>query len=78
MDGMKETKPSSKIHFNTEGTVGWCDDAMVLGKLSVPGRNSRTRVYCSWSRCRWCCLDIFFSHLAFLSSFSLSLGDDPI
>ena len=24
------------------------------------------------------CLDIFFSHLAFLSSFSLSLGDDPI
>ena len=24
------------------------------------------------------CLDIFFSHLSFLSSFSLSLGDDPI
>ena len=24
------------------------------------------------------CLDIFFSHLSFLSSFSLSLGDGPI
>ena len=24
------------------------------------------------------CLDIFFSHLSFLFSFSLSLGDDPI
>ena len=24
------------------------------------------------------CLDIFFSHLYFLFSFSLSLGDDPI
>ena len=24
------------------------------------------------------CLDVFFSPLSFLSSFSLSLGDDPI
>ena len=24
------------------------------------------------------CLDIFFSHLSFLSSFSVSLGDGPI
>ena len=24
------------------------------------------------------CLDIFYSHLSFLSSFSLSLGDGPI
>ena len=24
------------------------------------------------------CLDIFFSHLSFMSSFSLSLGDGPI
>ena len=26
----------------------------------------------------WGCLDIFYSHLSFLSSFSLSLGDGPI
>ena len=26
----------------------------------------------------WGCLDIFYSHLSFLFSFSLSLGDDPI
>ena len=55
---------------------------MVLGKLPVPGRptslnlkKSRTRAYCSCSRCGWGC---FYSHLSFLSSFSLSLGDDPI
>ena len=37
---------------------------MVLGKLPVPGRNynldySRTRAYCTCSRCGWGCLDIF-------------------
>ena len=55
----------------------------MLGKLSVPGRptnldNSRARAYCACSRCGWGCLDIFFSHLSFLFSFSLSLGDGPI
>ena len=50
---------------------------MVLGKLSVPGcptnlDNSRTRAYCTNSRCGWGCLDVFFSRLSFLSSFSLS------
>ena len=55
---------------------------MVLGKLAVPGRptsldKSRARAYCSCSRCGGGCLDIY-SHLSFLSSFSLSLGDDPI
>ena len=63
---------------------------MVLGKLPVPGRPTiRITVgqgptalavgaaYCTCSRCGWGCLDIF-THLSFLSSFSLSLGDDPI
>ena len=56
---------------------------MVLGKLPVPGRptnldKSRARAYCACSRCGWGCLDIFFSHLSFLVSFSLSLGDGPV
>ena len=56
---------------------------MVLSKLLAPGRpatldNSRARAYCAYSRCGWGCLDIFFSRLSFLFSFSLSLGDGPI
>ena len=54
---------------------GWSGGAKVLGKLSVPGRptnldNSRARAYCACSG--WGCLDIFFSPLSFLFSFSLS------
>ena len=54
---------------------------MVLGKHPVPGRPtnldySRARAYCAHSRCGW--FGHFFSHLSFLSSFSLSLGDGPI
>ena len=56
---------------------------MVLGKLPVPGRptsmnKSRARAYCCCSRCGWGLFGYFYSHLSFLSSFSLSLGDDPI
>ena len=55
----------------------------MLGKLSVPGRPtdldySRARAYCACSRCGWGSLDIFFSHLSLLFSFSLSLGDGLI
>ena len=62
---------------------GWSGGAMVLGKLSVPGRptsldDSRARAYCSCSRCGWGLFGHFFSHLSFLFSFSLSLGDGPI
>ena len=62
---------------------GWSGGAMVLGKLPVPGRltsldKSRARAYCSCSRCGWGLCGHFYSHLSFLSSFSLSLGDDPI
>ena len=49
----------------------------LLGNLPVLERptnldNSRARAYCACSRCGWDCLD-FFSHLFFLTSFSLSL-----
>ena len=56
---------------------------MVLGKLPVPGRPThldynRARAYCACSRCGWGRFGHFFSHLTFLFSFSLSLGDGPI
>ena len=56
---------------------------MVLGKLPVLGRPtnldySRARAYCVYSRCGWGLFGHFFSHLLFISSFSLSLGDGPI
>ena len=56
---------------------------MVLGKLPVPGRpttlgSSMARVYRACSRCGWGWFAHFISHLSFLSSFSLSLEDDPI
>ena len=62
---------------------GWSGGAMLLGKLPVPGRptsleKSRARAYCA---CSWCgrgWFGHFFSHLSFLCSFSLSLGDGPI
>ena len=62
---------------------GWSGGAKVLGKLSVPGRptsldDSRARAYCACSRCGWGVFGHFFSHLSFLFSFSLSLGDCPI
>ena len=55
----------------------------MLAKLSVPGRptsfdDSRARAYCACSRCGWGFSDIFFPHLSFLFSLSLSLGDGPI
>ena len=56
---------------------------MVLGKFSLLGRpttldNSRAGACFASSRCGWGGLDIFFSHLSFLTPFSLSLGDSPI
>ena len=60
---------------------GWSGGAMVLGKLPVPGRptiwitvgQGPTALAAGGG-----CLDIFYSHISFLSSFSLSLGDGPI
>ena len=56
---------------------------MVLGILPVPGRptslvKSRARACCSCNMCGWGLFGHFYSHLSFLSSLSLSLGDDPI
>ena len=54
---------------------------MVLGKLAVPGR---TTIWITVGQGPTAvavgagCLDIFFSRLSFLFSFSLSLGDGPI
>ena len=55
----------------------------MLGKLPVPGRPT---IWITVGQgltalalgAGGCCLDIFYSHLSFLSSFSLSLGDGPI
>ena len=53
---------------------GWSGDAMVLGKLPVPGGpinldNSRARAYCACSRRGWGYLDIFslIYHFSLLS-----------
>ena len=66
-----------KIYGSIPNLRGWLGDAMLLDEVPVPGRstnleNSRAKAYCACSRCGWGCLDIFFSRLSFLSSFSLS------
>ena len=57
---------------------GWSGGAMVLGKLSVPGRptnldESRARVYCACSKCGWGLFGHFFTHLYIFSLFFLPL-----
>ena len=56
---------------------------MVLGKLPMPGRPTLWMTVGQGPIVLAIgsgggCLDIFFSHLSFHSSFSLSLGDGPI
>ena len=56
---------------------------MVLGKLPVPERPTTLDQVGQGPTALAVgevggCLDIFFSHLSFLFSFSLSLGDGPI
>ena len=59
---------------------------MVLGNLPVPGRptiwitvgQGPTALAVGAGRCRWGLFGHFYSHLSFLSSFSLSLGDGSI
>ena len=62
---------------------GWSGDAMVLGKLPMPGRPTnldygRARAYCTCSRYGRVLFGHFFSRLSFLFYFSLFLGDGPI
>ena len=55
---------------------------MALGNSSAGASynldDSRARANCACSRCRWGLFGHFYSHLSFLSSVSLSLGDGPI
>ena len=62
------------------GVVGWSDGAgyTTSTRASYNSDYSRTRAYCSCSRCGWGLFGHFYSYLSFLSSFSLSLGDGPI
>ena len=71
------------VSFHSAKYQGRSGGAMVLGKLPVTGRpanldNSRASAYCACSRYGWGLFGLFFSHLSFLSSFSLSLGDGPM
>ena len=57
--------------------------AMVLGKLPVPGRPTISITVGQGPTALALgagggCLNVFYSHLSFLSSFSLFLGDGPI
>ena len=62
---------------------GWSGGAMVLGKLPVPGRPT---IWITVGQGPTALavgaggglFGHFYSHLSFLSSFSLSLGDGPI
>ena len=51
---------------------------MVLGKLPVPGRPTIWIIIGQGPTALWGLFGIFFSHLSFLFSYSLSLGDGPI
>ena len=61
--------------FAHKSSRGWSGDAMVLGKLPVPGRPTTMDKY--RARAGGGCLDIFTLVYHFFS-FSLSLGDGPI
>ena len=62
---------------------GWSGGAMVLDKLPLPGRPT---IWITVGQgptalavgAGWGLFGHFYSHLSFLSSFSLSLGDGPI
>ena len=57
--------------------VQWCWVTSSTGASYNLGY-SRARAYCTCSRCGWELFGHFYSHLSFLSSLSLSLGDGPI
>ena len=59
--------------------LGWLGGAMALGKLPVPGHPtnidySRTRAYCTCSRCRWGLFGHFHSRVISLFFLPLSGG----
>ena len=65
------------------GCMGWSGGAIVLGKLPVPGRPTIWMIVGQGPLALAVgagggLVGHFYSPLSFLSSFSLSLGDDPI
>ena len=81
----ESTLISGCITYRTVSAIyrGWSGGAMALGKLPVPGRPT----ICLTVGQGPTVLAVgaggglfghFYSHLSFLSSFSLSLGDGPI
>ena len=73
---------TSLFFLPLSGRRGWSGGAMVLGKLPVPGRPTIWITVGQGPTAHTVGaggggLD-FYSHLSFLSSFSLSLGDGPI
>ena len=70
-------RPANLVTVGQGGgrVVRWCwVNFQCRGVLQLD--YSRTRAYCTCSRCGL--FGHFYSHLSFLFSFSLSLGDGPI
>ena len=73
----------SLMYFLPLSWRGWSGGAMVLGKLPVPGRPTILITVGQGPTALAVgagggLFGHFYSHLSFLSSFSLSLGDGPI
>ena len=68
-----ETAVRSFIPQDKSGVVGWCDGAELTSSAGASYNldYSRARAYCTCCRCRWGLFGTFYSHLSFLSSFSL-------
>ena len=69
--------------FCLTSKMGWSGGAMVLGKLPVPGRPTIWIIIGQGPTALAVgtgggCFGHIYSHLSFLFSFSLSLGDGPI
>ena len=60
-------------------TVGQGHIALVVGGCGLDNLDySRAGAFCTCSRCGWGLFGHFYSHLSFLSSFSLSFEDGLI
>ena len=75
-------RPTNLVYSRARGG-GWSGGAKVLGKLPVPGRPTILNTVGQGPTALAVgagggLFGHFYSHLAFLFSFSLSLGDGPI
>ena len=80
LDSIEKDKLFSDLCRTVKGVVGWCEGAGLTSSAEASYNldYSRARACCACSRCGWGWFGHFYSHLSFLSSFSLSLGDGPI